>query len=68
MQDDDSDDERYEHCGFSADDFNTLLSYGIKPWDDFEEAYFFLDQLNGLDNEDYADYALGAAAPTVTIL
>ena len=44
-------DERAENCGFTHEEFNTLLSHGIKPWDDWEEAYHFLAQLDNLHDE-----------------
>ncbi len=38
--DDDSDSDDGGMCGFSSEEVNTLLSYGVKPWE--SDAFDFL--------------------------
>ena len=38
--------DRQDTMGFKPDDFNTLLSYGYKPGDDFGEMRDFVEQYN----------------------
>ncbi len=37
--------------GFTREELNTLLCYGIKPWDDFFYAWDFLHSLKEAEEE-----------------
>ena len=57
--------ERAENFGFTHEECNTLLSYGIKPWD-WDEAWDFLSQLDNINNESYEE--VHTYAPWLTSL
>ena len=39
-------DQRARNCGFTDDEFQELLSHGVKPWDDEVDAWSFLEALH----------------------
>lgn len=60
--------ERGQHFGFTKEEFDTLLSFGIKPWGNWQQARYFLEQLDNIDENGgvlYYDSDEGAAAPPV---
>ena len=50
----DEEEERMQNWGFTADQVNELLSFGVKPWED--DAFDFLEQLSAAREEDEYDY------------
>lgn len=51
-EEDDESEERAECFGFTREELNILLSYGMKPWVDFNECFDFIEAYHSGENDE----------------
>lgn len=55
-EEEDEMEERGENFGFTRDELNTLLSYGMKPWkSDYQECWDFIQAYNSGETDEYGE-------------